>query len=201
MTVAIPAGRLIESGDRASSSHSDSRPAEIAKASTETFSRLRRRVAVSASSEEKEEEGMLRQRRPRVVVEDLEALAFGDQALDAPHSAGDAPSPPPSSAAVATTSAPTSPTAIVISDSPAEVSQSAGDQERPAEVLEEGGRPEKRPRIKALSSSPAALSPSEAAPQSPLPDIWRPNLEAVDGRPLTIADRVSNSPFVVAALG
>ena len=93
MKVAIPAGRLIESGDRASSSGSDSGPAETATAAAETFLRPRRRAAVSISSEkEEEEEEMLRRRRPRAVVEDLEALAFGDQALDAPQPAGDAPS-------------------------------------------------------------------------------------------------------------
>ena len=52
---------------------------------------------------------MLRRRRQRFVVEDLEALAFGDvgdEALDAPQHAGDAPASPPSAAIVETTSAP-----------------------------------------------------------------------------------------------
>ncbi|XXG62908.1 hypothetical protein AAC387_Pa05g1199 [Persea americana] len=125
VTIAILAGHQIESGNRASTSHSNLGPAETTTAAAGTSSWPRRQVAVSVSSEEGEEE-MLRRRRPCVVVEDLEALAFGDQAPDVPQHAGDAlPSPPP--VAAETTSARTSPAAIIISDSPAEIFPSARD--------------------------------------------------------------------------
>ena len=55
VTVAIPTGRLIEFGDRASVSRSDSEPAETAAAAAETSSQPRRRAAVPFSSEEGEE--------------------------------------------------------------------------------------------------------------------------------------------------
>ena len=51
VTVAVPAGRLIESGNRASASHLDSEPVETATAEVETSSQWRRAV-VSSSLEE-----------------------------------------------------------------------------------------------------------------------------------------------------
>ena len=56
---------------------------------------------------------MLRRHRPHAVIKDLEALAFGDQAPDAPQPADDAPSSP--STPAARTSAPTSPAVVVVS--------------------------------------------------------------------------------------
>ena len=49
---------------------------------------------------------MLRRHRLPIVVEGLEALAFGDRASDAPQHAGDASASPPPTAAAETTSAP-----------------------------------------------------------------------------------------------
>ena len=60
---------------------------------------------VSSSSEEEEGE-MLRRHRLRVVVEDLESLAFGDQALDAPQHTSDASASPPAAVAAETTFTP-----------------------------------------------------------------------------------------------
>ena len=144
---------------------------------------------------------MLRRCRPRAVIEDLEALAFGDRAPDVPQPAGDASSSPSAPALVAHTSAPTSPAAIVISDSPPAISLSAGDRERLTDVSREEGRLEKRPRIKASPSFQAQPSSSEVAPQSSWPALWRLDLEVDVGRPLNMEDRVASSPFVVAALG
>ena len=62
VTVAVPARRLVESGDRASASRSGSRSAETAAAKAGTSSQRRRGAVVSSSSEE-EEERMLRRRR------------------------------------------------------------------------------------------------------------------------------------------
>ena len=108
VTVAVPVGRLIESDDRASASHSDSGPAETTAAEVGTSSQ-RRRIVVSSSSEEEEEEIMLRWRRQRFVAEDLESLAFedvGGAAVGAPRHASDAPTSPPPAAAVEITPAP-----------------------------------------------------------------------------------------------
>ena len=143
---------------------------------------------------------MLRRRRPCVAVEDQEALAFGDQAPDVPQHAGDAPSSPPPAAAE-TTSAPLSLAATVFIDSPPAFSLSAGVRESLAEVLEEGGWPEKRPRIEASSSSPAPPPPIEADSQPSQPNIWRPDLEGMLGRPLVVIDRAGSNPLVVAVLG
>ncbi|XXG59957.1 hypothetical protein AAC387_Pa04g1954 [Persea americana] len=58
--VAVPAERLIESGDRASASHPDSEPAETAVVEAGTSSQWRR--AVVASSSEEEDRMLLRRR-------------------------------------------------------------------------------------------------------------------------------------------
>ena len=144
---------------------------------------------------------MLRRRRPRAVIEDLEALAFGDQVPDAPQPVGDAPSSPSASAPVSPTSVPTSPAAVVASSSAPVISPSVGDRECPIVILEEVGQPDKWPRTEASPSSLAEPSSSEVAPQSPWPAIWRLDLEADIGRPSNVEDRIASSPYVVAALG
>ncbi|XXG41271.1 hypothetical protein AAC387_Pa01g1768 [Persea americana] len=142
---------------------------------------------------------MLCRRRPHAMTEDLEALAFGDQALGAPQPPGDAPSSPLASAAP--TSAPTSPTAVVVNISVPVISPSVRDRGCPVDISKEEGWPEKRPRIEASPSSLAEPSSSEVAPQSPWPTIWRPDLEADVGRPLNVEDCVASNPYVVVALG
>ena len=111
MTVAVPTGRLVESGDRASAPLTDPEPAGIAAAEAGPSRQKKKLVAssstssssTSSSSEKEEEEEMLRHRRQRYVAEDLSAAAFGDlrgEALDALWPAGVAPaSPPPATAA------------------------------------------------------------------------------------------------------
>ena len=84
VTLAIHAGRLIEFDDRALASRSDSGPARTAAAGAGTSSQPRRQAAVPSSSKEEEEERILRRRRQHFVVENLEALAFKDEASDAP---------------------------------------------------------------------------------------------------------------------
>eukprot|EP00268_Persea_americana_P023623 TRINITY_DN23177_c1_g1_i1.p1 TRINITY_DN23177_c1_g1~~TRINITY_DN23177_c1_g1_i1.p1 ORF type:complete len:130 (-),score=22.39 TRINITY_DN23177_c1_g1_i1:482-871(-) len=101
-------------------------------------------------------------RRPRAVIEDLEALALGDQAPDAPQPADDAPSSP--STPAARTSAPTSPAVVVVSTLAPVISPSVGDRERSADISGEEGQPEKRPRIEASPNSLAALGLACALP-------------------------------------
>lgn len=105
---------------------------------------------------------MLGRRRPRVVIEDLEAQVFGDRAPDAPQPTGDAPFS--SSAPVAPSSAPTSPAAVIVSSSVTPISPSAEDQERTVDITREEGRPEMTPRIEATPSPSAEPSSSAAAP-------------------------------------
>ncbi|XXG47687.1 hypothetical protein AAC387_Pa02g2288 [Persea americana] len=156
VTVAIPVERLVEPGDRASASHSDSEPAETAAVEAGTSSQ-RRRVAFGGVK---------------------------DEALDAPRSAGGASaSSPPAAVAIAEV-APTaaaavgitavaaaiagiSPTPlsladIAIDDSPPEFSPRVEGRECPAEVVEEG-QPGKRPRIE-VSPDPSSPSSTEEAP-------------------------------------
>ncbi|XXG83473.1 hypothetical protein AAC387_Pa10g1213 [Persea americana] len=147
VTVAIHTGRLVESGDRASTPLPD--PDPVGTLATEAGPSLRRNFvapssassssASSSSEEEEEEEEMLRHRRPRYAAEDLSAAAFGDvrgEALDTPQAASVAPASIPSVAAAEAplVSAPPvvevasvtaaevgsalPPTAIVIEDSP-----------------------------------------------------------------------------------
>ena len=144
---------------------------------------------------------MLCRHRQCFVVEDLEALAFGDESSEVHQRVGDAPALPPPAAAVETTSAPTSPAAIVISDSPPGFFLRAEDRERPAGAMEEGGRPEKRPKTEASPSPPASPSPIEEAPLSPSPDIWRLDIEGMLGRPLVITDSAGSNPLLIAVLG
>ena len=87
VTVAVPTGHLIESNDRASVSSSDLEPTKTAATEAGTSSQPRRKAAVPSSLEEGEER-MLRRHRQRFVVEDLEALSFGDEALGAPQHVG-----------------------------------------------------------------------------------------------------------------
>lgn len=82
MTVAVHTGRLIESGDRASASQSDSEPTEITAAEAGTSSQWRR--AVISSSSEEVEERMLCRHCQRFVAKDLTAMAFGDVRDEAP---------------------------------------------------------------------------------------------------------------------
>ncbi|KAJ8644459.1 hypothetical protein MRB53_006207 [Persea americana] len=185
VTVAIPAERLVEPGDRASASHSDSEPAETAAVEAGTSSQ-RRRVVASSSSKEGEDR-MLSRHCQRFMAENLSDSAFGgvkDEALDAPRFAGGASaSSPPAVAAVAEV-APTaaaavgitavaaaitgiSPTPlsladIAIDDSPPEFSPRVEGRECPAEVVEEG-EPGKRPRIK-VSPDPSSPPSTEEAP-------------------------------------
>ena len=184
MTLAVPAGRPIESGERASLSHSDSGPVETTAAAAETSLQLRSRAVVFISSEDEKEEEMLRRCRPRVVIEDLEALAFRDQTPDAPQPASDAPSLPSAPAHVAPTSVPTSP-AVVASTLALVIPLSVGDRKCAVDISDEEGRPEKRLEIEASPSSLAEPSSQEVAPQSPWPSVWRPDLEADIGRPRT----------------
>ena len=95
MTVAIPAWQRIDSGDEASASCSALEPAETstAAAEAETSPRPWSPVIKSLSSEEEEDEMVLK-RRLSVLVADLEAQVFGDRAPDALTSAGDAPALP-----------------------------------------------------------------------------------------------------------
>ena len=105
VTVAVPAGCLIESNDRASASRSDSEPVETIAVAAGTSAQPRR-AAIPSSSEE---ERMLRWRPQRFMAENLEALAFGDvwgEASDAPQHAGNAPAALPPAVAAETTSAP-----------------------------------------------------------------------------------------------
>ena len=67
--------------------------------------------------------------------------------------------------------------------------------------MEEGGRPEKRPRIEVSSSPLTSPPPIEEAPQSPPPDIWRPDVEGMLERPLVVTNRAGSNALVVAALG
>ena len=92
VTVAVPTGRLVESGDRASAPLTDPEPAGTAAAEAGPSRRRKKLVAsstsqssASSSSEEVEEEEMLRHRGQRYAAEDLSAAAFGDirgEALD-----------------------------------------------------------------------------------------------------------------------
>lgn len=61
------------------------------------------------------------------------------------------------------------------------------------------GCPEKRPRIDAGTSPVAA--PTEEAPQSPWPEIWRPDVKGILGRPPFATDSAGNDLELVAALG
>ncbi|XXG88268.1 hypothetical protein AAC387_Pa12g0501 [Persea americana] len=215
VTVAIPPGRLVESGDWASAPHPDSDPAETAAVEAGTSSLRRRRVVASsssASSSSEEEDRMLRRRRQRFVAENLSDSAFGgvrDKAPDAPQSASGALASSPPAAVVRITAvaaaaagippAPLSPAVITIDDSPPKFSQRAEGWERPAEVVEEG-RPGKRPRTE-VPLGPSSPSPTEEAPSSPPLVTWRPDIEDVLGRLLAVTDHSVANLNVVAALG
>ena len=134
-----------------------------------------------------------------MVIDDLEALDFGDWAPYAPQPAGDALSLP--SAPANPISAPTSLAIVAVSTLAPVISPSAGNQKRSADISGEKGQPEKRPRIKASPSSLAVPSASAATPQPPRPALWRLDFEVDIGRPLNMEGRVTSSPYVVAALG
>ncbi|XXG76138.1 hypothetical protein AAC387_Pa08g0558 [Persea americana] len=211
VTVAIPAGRLVELAERAPAVSA----AELAGTSRAKPLSSRTRLVASSSEEEEEEEEMLRQRGRRYVAEDLSAAAFGDigtEVRDPPQAAAAAPPASPSGipapdaevvgpAAVAAarpdeaevvTAPPPAATAVV---PPTDHAAGAGRRARPAETVE-GGRPEKRPRVEASPGPSSAGGSILPPPQAP----WRPAIEEVLGRPLAETDRATN-PQVVAALG
>ncbi|XXG68535.1 hypothetical protein AAC387_Pa06g1598 [Persea americana] len=212
VTVAIPAGRLVELAERAPVV-SAAEPAGTSRAKPLSS---RTRLVASSSEEEEEEEEMLRQRGRCYAAEDLSAAAFGDigsEARDPPQAvaatppgfSGGTPAPDaevvgpavvtaarPDEAEVVTAPPPAA-TAVI---PPTDHAAGAGRRARPAEVVE-GGRPEKRPRVEA-SPGPSSSAGGSILPPPPAP--WRPAIEEVLGRPLAETD-CATSPQVVAALG
>ncbi|KAJ8650213.1 hypothetical protein MRB53_003236 [Persea americana] len=213
VTVAIPAGRLVELAERAPavSAAESARPSRAKPPSSRT------RLAAFSSEEEEEEEEMLRQRGRRYAAEDLSAAAFGDiggevrdppQAVAAapPASPGGIPAPDveavspavvaaarPDEAGVVT--APPPPVTTVVP--PSDHAAGAGRRARSAEAAE-GGRPEKRARVEASPGPSTSSAGGTILPPPPAP--WRPAIEGSLGRPLAETDRATN-PQVVAALG
>ncbi|XXG66533.1 hypothetical protein AAC387_Pa06g0085 [Persea americana] len=215
VTVAIPTGRPIESGDRAPAI-SIAEP--VGTSGAEPWPSRRRRLVASSSEKEEEEEGMLRQRGRRYAAEDLSAAAFGDiggevrdppQAVAAttPASAGGTPAPDAETVRTAATGAAwpdaaevasALPPAVVVDDSPPEHAVGTGGRARSAEVAE-GGRPEKRVRVEA-SPGPSSPPPAGGTILPPPLASWRPAIEEVLGRQLAETDRATD-PQVIAALG
>ncbi|XXG54674.1 hypothetical protein AAC387_Pa03g2493 [Persea americana] len=214
VTVAIPAGRLVELAERAPAV-SAAEPAGTSRAKPQ--SSRTRLVASSSEEEEEEEEEMLRQRGRRYAAEDLSAAAFGDiggEVRDPPQAVAAAPPaspggiPAPDAEAVSPTvvaaarpdeaevviAPPPAVTAVV---PPSDDAAGAGRQARPVEAVE-GGRPEKRARVEASPGPSTSSAGGTILPPPPAP--WRPAIEGVLGRPLAETDR-TNNPLVVAALG
>ncbi|KAJ8644502.1 hypothetical protein MRB53_006250 [Persea americana] len=214
VTVAIPAGRLVESAERAPAV-STAEPAGTSRAKPLSS---RTRLVASSSEEEEEEEEMLRQRGRRYAAEDLSAAFFGDigsgvqdppqpVAATPPGFPGGIPAPDAGTVGSAVIAAArpdeaevviVSPPAVIANDPPSDRAVGAGGRARPAEVVE-SGRPEKRARVEA---SPGPSSPPPAGGRILPPPLapWRPAVEEVLGRPLSETDRATD-PQVVAALG
>ncbi|XXG74042.1 hypothetical protein AAC387_Pa07g2863 [Persea americana] len=212
VTVAIPAGRLVELAERAPAVSA----AESAGTSRAKPLSSRTRLVASSSEEEEEEEEMLRQRGRRYAAEDLSAAAFGDiggevrdppQAVAAapPASPGGIPAPDAEVVSPAVVAAARPDEAEVIAPPPAvtavvppsDHAAGAGRRAFSAEAVE-GGRPEKRARVEASRGPSTSSAGGTILPPPPAP--WRPAIEGVLGRPLAETDRATN-PQVVAALG
>ncbi|XXG42399.1 hypothetical protein AAC387_Pa01g2690 [Persea americana] len=183
VTFAIPAGRLVESAERAPAV-SAAEPTGTSRAKPLSS---RTRLVASSSEEEEEEEEMLRQRGRRYAAEDLSAAAFGDigsgvrdppQAVAAtpPAFLGGTPAPDagtvdaarPDEAEVVIAPPP----AVIADDPPSDHAVGAGGRARPAEVVE-GGRPEKRARVEA-SPGPSSPPPAGGTILPPPLTPWRP---------------------------
>ncbi|XXG77289.1 hypothetical protein AAC387_Pa08g1469 [Persea americana] len=226
VTVAIPTGRLVESGHPATTLP-DREPTRTSAAEPQP-SRRKRLVAssssessTSSSSEEEEEEReTLRRRGQHYIAEDLSAAAFGDiggEAQDPPQAvaatlsaaAGGTSIAPVAETVRATATEATQSTVIkvasalpsvtiVVDDSPPDHAIRAGGPAHSAEVAK-GGRPEKRARVE---TSPGPSSPPPAGGTISPPPLapWRPAIEEVLGKQLAETDRVAD-PQVVATLG
>ncbi|KAJ8622416.1 hypothetical protein MRB53_030945 [Persea americana] len=214
VTVAIPAGRLVESAESAPAVPA----AEPAGTSRAKPLPSRTRLVASSSEEEEEEEEMLHQRGRRYAAEDLSAAAFGDigsEVRDPPQAVVATPpvfpggTPAPDAEAVGSAVnvaarpdeaevviAP--PPAVIVDDPPSDHTVGAGGRARPAEVVE-SGRPEKRARVEA-SPGPSSPPPAGGTILPPPLAPWRLAIEEVLGRPLAETDRATD-PQVVAALG
>ncbi|XXG47101.1 hypothetical protein AAC387_Pa02g1800 [Persea americana] len=214
VTVAVPAGRLVESAERAPAA-SAAEPAGTSRAKPPSS---RTRLVASSSEEEEEEEEMLRQRGRSYAAEDLSAAAFGDigsEVRDPPQAVvatppafpGGTPAPDAEAvgSAVTVTARPDEveviiapPPAVIADDPPSDHAVGAGGRARPGEVVE-SGRPEKRARVEA-SPGPSSPPPAGGTILPPPLAPWRPAIEEVLGRLLAETDRATD-PQVVAALG